>query len=352
MSMLWLLLCAPTMAAAGGLTPGKFELFSWGGNVTSIKQMDWNVLTMVKLNSPDPSAIDYVHSKGGRALMSVHIPSFNVTTSEIAAWATASATAMKAANMDGVATDFEDPIAAGSNAQTVFTQMHTELTTAVHLEGGLVMICVAWSPDGIDAREYDYAGLSVVVDAFFVMGYDLASQLWDRCEAAANAGYPKVKHGLLRFLAAGVDPSKMILGVPWYGHFYPCVGVENLYESVCPLEPAPFRGCPCSDANAPELEYARIQHALLHNETSGRMWDPLQRSPYANFRVEGKIWQMWYDDVQSLSAKYELARRLGLAGAGMYRGDFLAYDTDAAQHDAADMWAALGGKASNYGMLV
>mmetsp|Transcript_108124 Transcript_108124/g.316125 ORF Transcript_108124/g.316125 Transcript_108124/m.316125 type:complete len:352 (-) Transcript_108124:356-1411(-) len=347
-----LLLAVSAELASSGLVPGKFEVFSWGGNKTTVKQMDWSRLTMVKLNGPDPEAVDYVHLQGGRAIMTVHTPALNASAAEITAWATESARKMKAAEMDGIATDFEDPIAAGSFEQKVFTRMHAELARAVHAKAGLVIICVAWSPDGIDGRDYDYLGLSKVVDAFFVMGYDLASQLWDRCEASSNAGYPKVKHGLLRFLAAGIPAPKMILGVPWYGHLYPCTEAMSLTERTCQIEPAPFRGCPCSDAKAPSLAYSRIRQALLRNETSGRVWDPVQQSPYANFRHDGRVWQLWYDDAESLAAKYELARSLGLGGAGMYRGDFIAYDSRAARQDAADMWAALGGAAASRLTLV
>lgn len=43
---------------------------------------------------------------------------------------------------------------------------------------------VAWSPDGIDGRWYDYQSLSEAVDFLFVMAYDEQSQIFDtQCTA-------------------------------------------------------------------------------------------------------------------------------------------------------------------------
>ena len=56
----------------------------------------------------------------------------------------------------------------------------------------------------------------------------------------------------------------------------------------------------------------------------------------------GEYHQIWFDDVQSLSLKYQLARDLQLLGVGMWEADSLDY-SDSAEKRALvrDMWNAL-----------
>jgi di-N-acetylchitobiase len=98
----------------------------------------------------------------------------------------------------------------------------------------------------IDERCYDYRGLADATDFVVVMGYDLQSQIKGSCIAGANAGLPSVMKGVQEYLELGISPSKLVLGVPWYGRDYTCLHPQNL--TVCPIRPIPFRGAACSDA--------------------------------------------------------------------------------------------------------
>ena len=51
---------------------------------------------------------------------------------------------------------------------------------------------VPWSPDCIDGRCYDFVGLQRHADMFFVMGYDLRSQVHGN---DCVAGYVLIRHG-------------------------------------------------------------------------------------------------------------------------------------------------------------
>lgn len=56
---------------------------------------------------------------------------------------------------------------------------------------------VAWSPDGIDGRYYDYLRISQIADFVVVMSYDEQSQIFsDDCLALPNSGVPKTLSGL------------------------------------------------------------------------------------------------------------------------------------------------------------
>ena len=52
---------------------------------------------------------------------------------------------------------------------------------AVLAPGAEVTVDVAWSPDDIDGRGYDIAGLGKYADALFVMAYDIQSQARANC---------------------------------------------------------------------------------------------------------------------------------------------------------------------------
>jgi spore germination protein YaaH len=69
------------------------------------------------------------------------------------------------------------------------------------------------------------------------------------------------------------------------------------------------------------------------NATTPRLWDANQGAPYFNTLepatgaadgraegggAEGRVVQYWYDDVESLAAKYAFARVAGLRGVGPY----------------------------------
>ena len=102
-----------------------------------------------------------------------------------------------------------------------------------------------------------------------------------------------------------------MLGVPWYGHLYPCL---TLVGNVCTIPAIPFRGCNCSDAASVEVN---LDDMTL--PAGGPQWDPVSLTPFYN--INGTH-QMWFDDARSLIHKYDLAARMGLQGVGMWAGDF------------------------------
>ena len=55
---------------------------------------------------------------------------------------------------------------------------------------------VAWSPDGIDGRNYDYLKIAEYTDFVVVMSYDEQSQIYGDCKALPNSGIMKTKHGM------------------------------------------------------------------------------------------------------------------------------------------------------------
>ena len=48
------------------------------------------------------------------------------------------------------------------------------------------------------------------------MAYDEQSQIWDDpCSARANSPIQQTVEGLKGYLGLGIEPSKLLLGLPW-----------------------------------------------------------------------------------------------------------------------------------------
>ena len=105
---------------------------------------------------------------------------------------------------------------------------------------------VAWSPNCIDGRCYQYTELSLVTDYLVIMSYDERSQIYGPCVAGPNSGYNTTATGILQYRTLGLNTTQLILGVPWYGYKYPCLSLSD--DHVCSIEKVPFRGVDCSDA--------------------------------------------------------------------------------------------------------
>jgi di-N-acetylchitobiase len=70
------------------------------------------------------------------------------------------------------------------------------------------------------------------------------------------------------YINLGVNPSKIIMGVPWYGYDYPCEGTSDNQTVTCHLPLVPFRGVNCSDAAGSEIAYSDIMNLLADTDAN------------------------------------------------------------------------------------
>lgn len=249
---------------------------------------------------------------------------------------------------DGINFDYEDPITTAADAAAL---THVMNATSLAVKAALgstfqVTADLAWSPDCIDNRCYDYAGIAAVVDKVFIMSYDLRSQVWPPapCVAGANDALPLVEAGVANYTAKyGVAASDMILGVPFYGFDYECVGNISPTAPVCPIQKVPFQGAPCSDAAGMPTDYRDIM-PMVPAASTGVVWDNSTSTPYFNYVAPGgAVHQVVYDNPASLTLKYQYAKAAGLGGVGMWNidsVDWLSTDPTVKAQTAA-MWNAL-----------
>ncbi|XP_043556009.1 di-N-acetylchitobiase-like [Chiloscyllium plagiosum] len=207
------------------------------------------------------------------------------------------------------------------------------------LPGSQVSISVPWSPDCPDGKCYDYTSMAQSCDFLYVKAYDMQLEMWDECFAKANAPYDQTFSGLSHYIQLGVNPKKLILGLPWYGNDFPC---QHFYEpGRCKLSKYVFNGAPCSSQIAKRIAYKDIMQ-LIPRSFTGRYWDDNYKSPYFVYMDKDVYHEVWYDDPQSLSLKSSIVKKLKLGGIGVQFGNNLNYSANpTAAMQTEDMWNAL-----------
>merc|ERR1711907_14275 len=249
---------------------------------------------------------------------------------------------------DGANFDYEDPIPFDSALRTNYTLTVAATSDALkkaskgRKQAYQVVVDAAWGPQGVDGRFYDVKGLADASDRLFLMAYDMQSQIFGRCVAQANSPYQLIKQGLQAHLNLGIDPGKLVLGLPWYGYNYPCANSKASDDTdVCIMPEDQWRGINCSDAVGEQNGFTDIMTMLStkQNVTEVR-WDDNMLSPYFNIRVNGMLHQVWYEDPRSLAAKYALANEFGIAGVGVWTFGEIPSLPD---KNARAMWDALRG---------
>ena len=172
-----------------------------------------------------------------------------------------------------------------------------------------------------DADVYNERALAETTDFLVVQGYDFHSRGEARAgPVAALAGWGRLnwQNVLDRFLGFGVPARKIVMAVPLYGYQWPVAtdapGAETRPGAVeIPLAPTP-------DV-VPELPRAFEQAARY-----GVRRDPASGSPYYTFQDSTGWHQGWFEDAESLRAKYEFVRENGLGGVALFP---LAYGNEA-----------------------
>ena len=273
------------------------------------------------------SVIDAAHSHHTRVVLTVQ--SFAWTSSQLASQqallgsATARlslarqiAAAVHDRGADGVNLDFE-PIAAG------YADEFTALVRSVRAELDKVAAGYQLTFDAtgyIGNYPVQAATAPGGADAIFVMGYDYRSSASSPVGSVAPVGGPLYDVGdTIRAYIALVSPSKLILGVPYYGRAW-STATNSLDASNT------------SGAKNGTSVSVLYQTAVSLAAQNGRRYDPVEGVAWTAYRRQNctatygcvTSWrELYYDDATSLKAKYDLVNGYGLRGAGIWA---LGYD--------------------------
>jgi len=279
-------------------------------------------------DSLDPLLVCQAHSVGARVIWLTGFSAQNLANSTmVSEYINNLLSLVKETGTDGVNIDIEDPIAQNSTERTLLSQFMKDLYTSFKsaFPHSQISFDVPWSPDCIDGRCYDFVALNKFTDFLFVMAYDERSQVFPPapCIAWSGSGVGPDTDGLEAFMKLGIPSSRLVFGLPWYGHDYPCNNMSaNGTECWIPYDN--WRGVNCSDAVSAWRNYDNIL-AMVANGSSV-VWDPVSSTPYFNYMLtSGGNHQVWFENPESLTIKSALAKTLHLRGVGMWNADAVNY---------------------------
>jgi spore germination protein YaaH/flagellar hook assembly protein FlgD len=221
------------------------------------------------------------------------------------------AAAVRDRGADGVNLDFE-PLVAGS--ENGFVALLRTLRSQLNaIRAGYQLTYDTTGSIGNYPLEASVG--PAAADAIFVMGYDY------RSGGSATSGSIDPLSGptydltdTIRAYTARVSPSRIILGIPWYGRAWSTASAAPWAANVS--------GTRLGASTA--VNYASIP-ALIAKY--GKRYDAVEQSPYIAYRRQNcttrygclTSWrQVWYDDAASMGRRYALVNDYGLRGAGMW----------------------------------
>jgi chitinase len=143
----------------------------------------------------------------------------------------------------------------------------------------------------------------------------------------ADAEQRSVDRAVKEFLAAGVPPSKLVVGVPFYGRGWSGVAADRngRYQPGKPIEPRM------------DLNYSHLASDVIGRDGFVRYWDTEAQAPYL-WNAERKIF-ITYEDPESLGRKTQYIREHGLAGAMFWE-----YNSDLSGALLDALYRGLGGR--------
>jgi spore germination protein YaaH/flagellar hook assembly protein FlgD len=273
------------------------------------------------------SVINAAHQRGTRVVLTVSAFAWTSTTAAVQkavlgssaarlTLARQAAAAVRDRGADGVNLDFE-PLVRGYEDEFVslLRTMRSELN---RIRSGYQLTYDTTGFIGNYPLEASVA--SGAADAIFVMGYDY------RTGSSATAGSIDPLSGprydladTVRAYTARVSPSRVILGLPWYGRAWSTATDDARSENI-------------SGAKYGHSTAVTYENVVGLVDRYGRRWDSLEQSPYVAYRRQNctstygcvTSWrQVYYDDASSLKRRYEMINDYGLRGTGIWA---LGYD--------------------------
>lgn len=140
----------------------------------------------------------------------------------------------------------------------------------------------------------DYPALGEAADAVLVMTYE-----WGYTYGPPMAVSPlnQVRR-VVEYAVTEIVPDKILLGIPNYGYDWPLPYIrgETAARTI---------------GNVEAVQIARDNNAVIE-------FDEIAQSPFFNYNSNGIEHVVWFEDVRSLDAKFNLIEEFGLRGAGYW----------------------------------
>jgi spore germination protein YaaH len=229
-----------------------------------------------------------------------------------------------AKGVDGVNVDYEGlngTCSNGVSARAMMNDFVARLRAA--LPGGSYLSVDTYASSATDPIGFfDIGGLNNYVDSFFVMAYDLEYSNYAHpplsCSGfclgptAPLAGYYYNDTNTAAEYAATVPSNKVILGVPYYGR-KACVSALGPNSSPTGAVTADGYLDASTEAVDPQvLANSYSAHRDANDPAGQERWDLWWNTTLSCAR------ELYWDDVASISQKYDLVRRDNLRGVGIW----------------------------------
>ncbi|KYB26651.1 acidic mammalian chitinase [Tribolium castaneum] len=220
---------------------------------------------------------------------------------------------MRKYGLDGVDLDWEYPGKHGGkpeDKENYVGLLQVIRNTLDENGGGVLTIAVSSVPD---PSVYNVNSLSKIVDFINVMTFDFHGSTASDNKTGANSplyasssdsewekNYANCDASLNNWLNSGANPSKLILGLGFYGH---------VFQLVDPRQHS--TGSPANGADPNYTSYYKICN-LTDGWTAA--WDDEQQVPYI---YSEKEW-ISYDNPKSIAVKVQYAKSRNLGGVMLY----------------------------------
>ncbi|MEL6613614.1 MAG: glycosyl hydrolase family 18 protein [Bacteroidota bacterium] len=219
--------------------------------------------------------------------------------------------AVRNANADGVHLDIELFETVPPEARDAYTRFVADLSRTLGTGYTVTVFTLALDP----ADAYDEVGLAEAADYLVVQGYDLHHQHGDTAgPISALRGWGRLNwHAVLdRYDQLRVPRRQLVMAVPYFGYEWPTVTGEPGAATTGPGEIVAY--APIS-ARVPEIPGSAVQRAAAF----GMRRDPVSGSPFYAYRdAEGQWRQGWYEDIVSLTEKFDFVKRKQLGGIAIF----------------------------------
>lgn len=196
----------------------------------------------------------------------------------------------------GVNVDFEFILAEDRDAFTSFVE---DMTVFLNESGYLVSVALAPKTSaeqkGLLYEGKDYRRLGEIANSVLVMTYE-----WGYTYGPPMAVAPinQVRR-VLDYAVTEIESTKIDLGIPNYGYDWPLPYVRGVTRAK-------------TIGNVEAVQIAIENNAEIQ-------FDETAMSPYFRYFENGVEHEVWFEDVRSMSAKFELIKEYNMRGAGYWQ---------------------------------
>lgn len=202
---------------------------------------------------------------------------------------------IKMKGFKGVDIDFEFILAEDRDAYTEFVKNVTNAVNALGYEVSVALAPKTSSEQGgilFDGK--DFAGLGAVANHVLLMTYE-----WGYTYGPPMAVAPiNMVRKSVDYALTQIPIEKINLGIPNYGYDWPLPFIQGVTKAR-------------TIGNVEAIQIAIENGANIQ-------FDTLAQTPFFRYWRDGIEHEVWFEDVRSLKAKFELIKEYGLRGAGYW----------------------------------